>query len=36
VGAEYSGRQHNALDDARGVAAGIRALIAKGAPNPFV
>src|SRR5689334_2160886 len=36
VGAEFSGRQHNALDDARGVAAGIRALIAKGAPNPFV
>ena len=36
VGAEFSGRQHNALDDARGVAAGITALIAKGAPNPFV
>lgn len=36
VGAEFSGRQHNALDDARGVAAGIRALIAKGAPNPFL
>ena len=35
VGAEFSGRQHNALDDARGVAAGIRALIANGAPNPF-
>jgi inhibitor of KinA sporulation pathway (predicted exonuclease) len=35
VGAEFSGRQHNAVDDARGVAAGIRALIAKGAPNPF-
>jgi len=36
VGAEFSGRPHNALDDARGVAAGIRTLIAKGAPNPFV
>lgn len=36
VGAEFSGRQHNALDDARGVAAGIRALIARGAPNPFI
>jgi inhibitor of KinA sporulation pathway (predicted exonuclease) len=36
VGAEFSGREHNALDDARGVAAGIRAMIANGAANPFV
>lgn len=36
AGAEFSGRAHNALADARGVAAGIRALVEKGAPNPFV
>lgn len=35
AGAEFSGRTHNALDDACGVAAGIRALVEKGAPNPF-
>jgi inhibitor of KinA sporulation pathway (predicted exonuclease) len=35
AGATFTGEKHNALDDARGVAAGIRAMIAKGAPNPF-
>jgi len=35
AGAAFSGREHNALDDARGVVAGIRALVEKGAPNPF-
>ena len=33
VGAQMHGRLHNALDDARSVAAGIRTLVAKGAPN---
>jgi inhibitor of KinA sporulation pathway (predicted exonuclease) len=33
VGADFSGRGHNALDDARSVAAGIRALAARGAPG---
>jgi len=32
VGAEFSGRAHNALDDARSVAAGIRSVAARGAP----
>ena len=35
AGVPFVGRQHNALDDARGVAAAIAAMIAKGAPNPF-
>jgi inhibitor of KinA sporulation pathway (predicted exonuclease) len=35
AGAVFTGRKHNALDDARGVAAAIRAMIEKGAPNPF-
>lgn len=35
AGAAFSGREHNALDDARGIAAGIRALVDNGAPNPF-
>lgn len=35
AGATFSGRQHNALDDARGIVAGIRALVEKGAANPF-
>ena len=35
AGAAFDGRQHDALSDARGVAAGIRAVIARGAPNPF-
>ena len=32
TGAEFTGRAHNALADARSVAAGIRTLMAKGAP----
>jgi len=36
AGAEFAGRKHDALDDARSVAAGLRHLITKGAPNPFV
>jgi len=32
AGAEFSGRAHNALDDARSVAAGIRSVAARGAP----
>lgn len=36
AGATFSGREHNALDDARGIAAGILALVKNGAPNPFV
>jgi len=35
AGAEFEGRAHNALDDARSVAAGIRTLMAKGAPPLF-
>ena len=35
AGAIFEGRKHDALCDARGVAAGFRALIGKGAPNPF-
>jgi inhibitor of KinA sporulation pathway (predicted exonuclease) len=35
AGAPFEGHMHNALDDARSVAAGIRALVAKGAANPF-
>ena len=35
AGATFSGREHNALDDARGIAAGILAMVDKGAPNPF-
>ena len=36
AGAVFEGRAHDALADARGVAAGIIALIGKGAPNPFL
>ncbi|MGC8533918.1 MAG: exonuclease domain-containing protein [Rhizomicrobium sp.] len=35
-GAEFVGQRHDALDDARSVAAGIRALVRKGAENPFL
>jgi inhibitor of KinA sporulation pathway (predicted exonuclease) len=35
AGAIFEGRKHDALSDARGVAAGFIALIQKGAPNPF-
>ena len=36
AGAVFEGRKHDALSDARGVATGIRAVVARGAPNPFV
>ena len=35
-GAEFHGHEHDALDDARSVAAGIRALVERGARNPFI
>jgi inhibitor of KinA sporulation pathway (predicted exonuclease) len=34
--AAFEGRKHDALSDARGVAAGIRAVVGRGALNPFV
>ncbi|MGN6516451.1 MAG: exonuclease domain-containing protein [Rhizomicrobium sp.] len=34
-GAVFEGTEHDALDDARSLAAGARALLAKGVPNPF-
>jgi inhibitor of KinA sporulation pathway (predicted exonuclease) len=34
-GAPFKGRKHDALDDARSLVAGVRALVARGAPNPF-
>jgi inhibitor of KinA sporulation pathway (predicted exonuclease) len=34
-GAEFKGRKHDALDDARSLVAGVRALVGRGAPNPF-
>ena len=36
AGAIFEGRKHDALADARGVAAGFVAMIGKGAPNPFL
>jgi inhibitor of KinA sporulation pathway (predicted exonuclease) len=36
AGAVFEGRKHDALADARGVAAGIRAVVARGAANPFI
>ncbi|HXJ02893.1 MAG TPA: 3'-5' exonuclease [Micropepsaceae bacterium] len=36
AGGVFEGRKHNALADARGVAAGFRVLIGKGAANPFL
>jgi inhibitor of KinA sporulation pathway (predicted exonuclease) len=36
AGASFAGRRHDALDDARSVAAGVAALVARGAPNPFL
>ena len=36
VGVPFEGRRHNALADARGVAAGMAHTIARGAPNPFL
>ena len=35
AGTAFVGRKHDALADARGVAAGIRAVVARGAANPF-
>jgi inhibitor of KinA sporulation pathway (predicted exonuclease) len=34
-GAAFEGQEHDALDDARSVAAGIRVLVERGAPNLF-
>ncbi len=34
AGAAFGGRRHDALDDARSVALGIAALVARGAPHP--
>lgn len=36
AGAAFEGRRHDALDDSRSVAAGIAALVARGATNPFL
>jgi inhibitor of KinA sporulation pathway (predicted exonuclease) len=35
AGAVFTGRKHDALADARGVAAGLKAVVARGAANPF-
>ena len=35
TGAAFDGRKHDALADARSVAAGIGFLVARGAPSPF-
>jgi inhibitor of KinA sporulation pathway (predicted exonuclease) len=35
AGAEFAGRAHDALSDARSVAAGIAAVVARGAASPF-
>ena len=35
AGTVFVGRKHDALADARGVAAGIRAVVSRGAANPF-
>lgn len=36
TGAKFEGRRHDALDDARSVAVGIKTLVARGAPNPLL
>jgi inhibitor of KinA sporulation pathway (predicted exonuclease) len=36
AGVAFEGHRHNALDDARGVLSGIRALVARGARNPLL
>jgi len=36
LGTPFEGRKHNALDDSRSLVAGIRALVARGAPNPLL
>ncbi|HWA88484.1 MAG TPA: 3'-5' exonuclease [Rhizomicrobium sp.] len=35
AGVAFAGQKHNALDDARSVASGIKALVARGARNPL-
>ena len=35
-GVPFTGRRHDALDDARSLVAGIKALVASGAANPFM
>lgn len=35
AGAAFEGRRHDALEDARSVAQGVKTLIARGAPNPL-
>jgi inhibitor of KinA sporulation pathway (predicted exonuclease) len=34
-GVKFDGRKHDALDDARSLALGVKALAGRGAPNPF-
>jgi inhibitor of KinA sporulation pathway (predicted exonuclease) len=36
AGAKFEGRRHDALDDARSVALGIKTLVARGASNPLL
>jgi hypothetical protein len=36
AGAEFHGRAHDALSDARSVALGIKTLVGRGAKNPFI
>ena len=36
AGAKFEGHRHDALDDARSVALGIKTLVARGAPNPLL
>jgi inhibitor of KinA sporulation pathway (predicted exonuclease) len=36
AGAPFSGRRHDALDDARSVLAGVRRLVERGAASPFL
>jgi len=36
AGATFDGRKHDALEDARSVALGIKTLVLRGAPNPFL
>ncbi|HUO94075.1 MAG TPA: 3'-5' exonuclease [Rhizomicrobium sp.] len=36
AGASFEGRRHDALDDARSIALGIRTLVGRGASNPYL
>ena len=36
AGVPFDGRAHDALADARSVALGIKAVVGRGAPNPFL